>query len=159
MGHISRSRGTVCHDKQEAKGGLVLEALESLLDGGNRGPVVIAGDSKNSLLIQLLESTGKSRMPPKGALQPDKAGLEKVQQWINAGKTNSRNSDQTAFSEYYGKEAIIIPQGIVWFPSVQSQITGQRLKRIFVLKTGKCGGSNSMAHPTEGTHPTRRSTF
>ena len=76
---------TVCHDKQEAKGGLVLEDLESLLDGGNRGPVVIPGDSKNSLLIQLLESTGKSRMPPKGALQPDKAGLEKVKQWINAG--------------------------------------------------------------------------
>ena len=55
----------VCHDEKEAKGGLVLEDLESLLDGGNRGPVVIAGDSKNSLLIQLLESTGKSRMPPK----------------------------------------------------------------------------------------------
>lgn len=91
---------TVCHDEKEAKGGLVLEDLESLLDGGNRGPVVIPGDSKNSLLIQLLEGTGKSRMPPKGSLQPDIAELERLKQWINAGiDKNADSSDGGATTD------------------------------------------------------------
>src|SRR5690349_20867202 len=40
-----------CHGEERAKGGLKLTSLENVLKGGEDGKVVVAGDSKASLLV------------------------------------------------------------------------------------------------------------
>src|SRR6266404_2181925 len=55
-----------CHGQDRQKGGLQLTSLDSVLRGGEDGKVLVAGDSKNSLLViaasQIDEETA---MPPK----------------------------------------------------------------------------------------------
>ena len=55
-----------CHGQDRQKGGLQLTSLDSVLRGGEDGRVLVAGDSKNSLLViaasQIDEETA---MPPK----------------------------------------------------------------------------------------------
>jgi len=50
------------------------------MKGGNSGPVIIAGDATNSLVIT---KVAEGKHP--GVFQP--AELEKIIEWINAGVT------------------------------------------------------------------------
>jgi hypothetical protein len=55
-----------CHGEQRPKGNLRLDNLEGLLQGGKDGKVVVAGDSKHSLLvIAAAQIDDKTAMPPK----------------------------------------------------------------------------------------------
>jgi len=55
-----------CHGQQRPKGDLQLDSLEALLKGGKDGKVVIAGDSKKSLLlIAAAQIDDETAMPPK----------------------------------------------------------------------------------------------
>ncbi len=55
-----------CHGQQRPKGDLELDSLEALLKGGKDGKVVIAGDSKKSLLlIAAAQIDDETAMPPK----------------------------------------------------------------------------------------------
>jgi hypothetical protein len=55
-----------CHGQQRPKGDLRLDNLEGLLQGGKDGKVVVAGDSKHSILvIAAAQIDDKTAMPPK----------------------------------------------------------------------------------------------
>jgi len=55
-----------CHGEQRPKGGLRLDSLEGVLKGGEDGKVVIAGDSKKSLLVAAAAHVkDEIAMPPK----------------------------------------------------------------------------------------------
>lgn len=55
-----------CHGEQRPKGGLRLDSLEALLKGGEDGKVVVAGDSKKSLLVAAAAQIDEQiAMPPK----------------------------------------------------------------------------------------------
>jgi hypothetical protein len=55
-----------CHGEQRPKGGLRLDSLEAVLKGGDDGKVVIAGDSKKSLLVAATAQVNDEiAMPPK----------------------------------------------------------------------------------------------
>src|SRR5439155_14304408 len=56
-----------CHGAEKAKSGLRLDQKADALKGGDTGPLLVAGDSKKSLLIQAVEGTHAdiSRMPKK----------------------------------------------------------------------------------------------
>ena len=55
-----------CHGQDRHKGGLQLTSLESVLQGGDDGKVLVAGDSKNSLLvIAASQIDPETAMPPK----------------------------------------------------------------------------------------------
>lgn len=55
-----------CHGQQRPKGNLRLDNLEGVLQGGKDGKVVVAGDSKHSLLvIAAAQIDDKMAMPPK----------------------------------------------------------------------------------------------
>jgi hypothetical protein len=58
-----------CHAAGEhPAGGLSLDSRESLLQGGSRGPAIVAGRPEESLLIRALRQTSNLRMPPGGKL-------------------------------------------------------------------------------------------
>jgi mono/diheme cytochrome c family protein len=72
-----------CHAKGNPQSGLDSTAYASLMKGGKRGRAVIAGNPKNSLLVQYIEGTKLPRMPIGGALKSAEIAL--IKKWISEG--------------------------------------------------------------------------
>jgi hypothetical protein len=74
-----------CHARGRAKGGLQIDTRETLLHGGDSGPVVVPGQSQASLLIALVAGVDPDEvMPRKGSrLTADQIGL--LRAWIDQG--------------------------------------------------------------------------
>ncbi|MFP6701676.1 MAG: c-type cytochrome domain-containing protein, partial [Planctomycetaceae bacterium] len=69
----------------DAEGGLVLTSRASLLEGGETGPAVVAGQADASLLIQLIEHRVKPFMPPKNRRRPRSSEIAILKKWIADG--------------------------------------------------------------------------
>ena len=86
---IFKKNCLACHNQTMAQGGLILETRGSILKGGNRGPVVVSGQSDASRLLQLAAHQSQPFMPPAGnkvgavALTRDELGVLKL--WIDQG--------------------------------------------------------------------------
>jgi hypothetical protein len=84
-----------CHaaDSKVLQAGLRLDNRESLIKGGDGGPVVVPGNAEESELIAALkyEST---EMPPKGRLPDDV--IADFEHWINQGAADPRDGTATA---------------------------------------------------------------
>jgi hypothetical protein len=74
-----------CHTGNQKKGSFSLNTRETLLKGGESGPVVVAGKSGKSELIARVASEDKDlRMPPEGPrLSAEQVTL--LKSWIDAG--------------------------------------------------------------------------
>src|SRR5579863_4294464 len=73
-----------CHAAGEhPAGGLSLEGRESLLQGGSRGPAIVAGRPEESLLIRALRQTSNLRMPPGGKLGDAEIAI--LANWVSMG--------------------------------------------------------------------------
>ncbi|MCH2126446.1 MAG: hypothetical protein MK165_16770 [Pirellulaceae bacterium] len=86
---IFRKNCLACHNATEAESGLILETPASILEGGNEGPAVVAGNSAESLLLQLSARERESFMPPEdndvGAMHLTSQELGLIKLWINEG--------------------------------------------------------------------------
>lgn len=86
---LMRRSCLACHNNQLAEGGLNLESVEEMLDGGDSGPAVIAGDVEESLLMWRMSGEVEPLMPPEdnaaGAepLSSEELGL--ISLWIEQG--------------------------------------------------------------------------
>ena len=75
-----------CHDAKKKKGKLEMTSYENLRKGGTKDDPITPGKSKESILIDLLTSTGPERMPPKDAGDAlPKAKLDVIARWIDEG--------------------------------------------------------------------------
>ena len=72
-----------CHAGSESKGGLRLDSLESLLQGGESGAAINLSNATQSLLLQAVRHENGLEMPPDGKLTA--AQIEALTQWIRAG--------------------------------------------------------------------------
>lgn len=76
-----------CHGGMNHRGGLSMNSRESLLKGGESGPVIVPGHPEQSLLIHLVHQEGLKQdqkpMPPRGKLSP--AEISTLEEWIRAG--------------------------------------------------------------------------
>ena len=72
-----------CHGRGRTKGGFLLDTRETVLQGGDSGPVVALGKSEDSLLIELVSGVNPDNvMPQKGTrLTPEQVGLFRA--WID----------------------------------------------------------------------------
>jgi len=79
-----------CHSTEtESAGGLLLDARFSLRNGGDTGPAIVAGDSRESLLVRAMEySDPQLQMPPHGKL-PEPV-VEDFRKWIDDGAEDPR---------------------------------------------------------------------
>jgi hypothetical protein len=73
-----------CHGAEKQKGGLRLDTREAVLKGGERGPGVVPGKPKESILLRAVRHVDEDlKMPPSGKLlEREVAGLEK---WVELG--------------------------------------------------------------------------
>jgi len=76
-----------CHKEGKIKGELRMDHIEGLQKGGKTGPFVLAGDFKNSLLIQRinLPMDEKKHMPPKNKAQLSEDELLILREWVASG--------------------------------------------------------------------------
>jgi uncharacterized membrane protein len=82
---ILQNRCFNCHGGDSTKEGLSFASYETLMTGSNNGPVIVAGDAANSLLVQMLQ---KGKMPKRGPkLTPEQVQI--IIDWINAGALNN----------------------------------------------------------------------
>ncbi len=82
---ILQSRCVNCHGGDRVEEGLLLRSYEELMAGSENGPVVIAGDAENSLLVELIVT---QKMPKRGAkLTPPQ--VQTIIDWINQGALNN----------------------------------------------------------------------
>ena len=76
-----------CHSQQskKAKGGLLLDSREGLLNGGDSGPVIVSGDPDKSLLIKAVRYRDEDlRMPPDGK-KLTAAQVANLEAWVKMG--------------------------------------------------------------------------
>jgi hypothetical protein len=72
-----------CHNDQKPTSGLSLESSTGVRNGGNRGPVAIAGKPEESRLIQAVEYDGALKMPPPGKLKDEQ--IADLKRWVELG--------------------------------------------------------------------------
>ncbi|HRP03539.1 MAG TPA: DUF1549 domain-containing protein, partial [Opitutaceae bacterium] len=82
------------HSSDKIRGGLLLDSRAAVLEGGNSGPVIVAGKPDDSLLIQAIRYTGEDedlRMPPKsqGGKLTD-AQIADLEEWVKRGAPDPR---------------------------------------------------------------------
>ena len=83
---IFKAKCTVCHG---TLGGWSAASYDTVMKSGDHAPVVVAGDSKGSLLAQKIQGTQTRGgvMPPGGKLSADQIKL--ILDWIDAGAPNN----------------------------------------------------------------------
>ena len=80
-----------CHNSvNKAKGDLVLDYKDGLLDGGETGPALIPGKPKKSLLLQVLRHEIQDLKMPKGGPKVMPEVLSDFERWIANGAFDPR---------------------------------------------------------------------
>ena len=79
-----------CHGGGKVRGGLNLVTRESLLKGGDNGPVVVPGKGKASKLYRLAARQDEPPMPPRGNSPLDSIALADLARWIDQGAAYDR---------------------------------------------------------------------
>jgi mono/diheme cytochrome c family protein len=72
-----------CHSADEAENGLRLDSLTGMLAGGERGPAIVLGKPKESLLVRAIGHGEKLQMPPEKKLPA--AAIADLATWIKGG--------------------------------------------------------------------------
>ena len=83
-----------CHSDEarknkKLKGSLLLDSREGVFAGGDTGPAVVPGKSKESLLVQAVRHE-KTKMPPKEMLPPEV--IADLAKWVDMGAPDPRDS-------------------------------------------------------------------
>ncbi len=71
-----------CHNTDSQQGGLDITNREALLRGGGRGPAIVPGDARASLLHSVLNHTAEPKMPFQGE-QLSREAIGLVATWID----------------------------------------------------------------------------
>src|SRR5262245_34644262 len=84
-----------CHGPVKQRSGLRLDRMSDAVRGGESGPALVPGNSKESLLIRkVTDDQPQIRMPPKGdPLTP--AQIDALRTWIDEGAKTPPEDERT----------------------------------------------------------------
>ncbi len=82
---ILQSRCGSCHMGEFTSKDLNMDTYNNLMAGSQNGPVIVAGNAKDSLLVKKISSGEMPKRGPK--LTP--AQVQVIEVWINAGAPNN----------------------------------------------------------------------
>jgi hypothetical protein len=72
-----------CHGADKQESNLRLDSRARLIQGGETGPAVVAGDPERSLLIAAIRQEGDIQMPPQGKLTDSQ--IAAITHWVKLG--------------------------------------------------------------------------
>jgi len=84
---------TACHNDDDREGKLSLESFDAMQRGGQRGGVLLAGDSGLSRLVRVLTGAAKPKMPPAGSEAPSAEEVAVLEAWIDAGAKGPQGAE------------------------------------------------------------------
>ena len=81
------SRCNSCHNEDKMKGELRMDTKEMFLEGGEHGPIIVAGNSDQSEIFKrvMLPEEDEEHMPPDGKRPLTENQIELIGWWIDAG--------------------------------------------------------------------------
>lgn len=91
-----------CHDDDGRDAGLSLASFESLQQGLEDGPAVLAGDSAGSRIIRVMTGDAETVMPPEGEPRPTDEEIALIAAWIDAGAPGPDGAE-------YNRLMLIVP--------------------------------------------------
>lgn len=102
-----KSNCLACHNKTTTKAGLDMETPESMRKGGDSGPAIIPGKSRESLIVLASLHQKDMEMPPtnnkSGAIKLTSAEVSLLKAWIDQGAKNSVQQErQVVFQSLAG---------------------------------------------------------
>jgi WD40 repeat protein/mono/diheme cytochrome c family protein len=106
-----------CHDAKKKKGKLEMTTWETFRKGGAHEDPITAGKSKESLIITVLSSTDKDRMPPAeagDALKKEQIAI--IAKWIDEGAKLDKDVDAKADLVRELRIRFVPPQPAVKYP-------------------------------------------
>lgn len=74
-----------CHAGKKTRGGLALDSRGALLQGGDRGPVIVPGKPEESWLIRSIRHTSPNLKMPKQKPKLDDGTIADFVKWVNLG--------------------------------------------------------------------------
>ena len=100
-----------CHI-ESTSGGLKLDSRESMLKGGDLGPVLVPGDPDKSLFITAVRQTTKLKMPKGGKLTAQE--VADLTHWVKMGAVWPKSAPGTVFSPSLKTGVITDKQRAFW---------------------------------------------
>ncbi len=100
-----------CHNDTKMSGGLRVDSLEALVEGGNSGPAIVPENPDESLLIQAIQRQADVfAMPPDkdNALRPDQVAAFVA--WVDAGAVWPANTAKFEVETHWSFQPIRNPQ-------------------------------------------------
>lgn len=76
-----------CHG-ENGKEGIDVRTYESLMKGGEHGPIIKPGDAAGSMIIHALKGENGVKQMPMNATPLPAEDIAKIETWINAGAKN-----------------------------------------------------------------------
>src|SRR5262249_11545750 len=70
-----------CHNSKKMKAGLNVESYQDLMEGSDRGPVLVAGKPGASSIVLRVEHKREPFMPPEKSRQPKAAEVGLLRAW------------------------------------------------------------------------------
>ena len=132
-----------CHSGPAAPRGLQLDTYRGVLGGGERGPVVSAGDPEGSELVRRLTGASQPRMPLTGPPYLDDAEVARFRRWIAAGMPEGAPLAPTVWTTP--------PQPALQRPPPGSPVTWAHVAPLFATRCTKCHADGGLlGSPPEG---------
>ena len=72
-----------CHSQLEAESELRLDSIAAMLTGGVRGPAIVKGNSKASLLIRVLQDEEEDLLMPAGGPPLKSQQIDLIAKWLS----------------------------------------------------------------------------
>jgi hypothetical protein len=120
-----------CHAADKQEGGLRLDHRNSVISGGDSGPIVVKQHPADSLMFQLIAGLDEDRqMPPAGEGTPlTKQQIDLFRKWIQQGANWPETADVVQPSSHWSFQPIQLPQ----LPQVKNKRWGRTAIDRFVL--------------------------
>lgn len=99
-----------CHSQLEAESELRLDSIAAMFIGGVRGPAIIKGNSKASLLIRVLRDEEEDLLMPVGGPPLKSQQIDLVAKWIDEGALGSDDAASMKHWAYAKPVAIPAPK-------------------------------------------------
>jgi WD40 repeat protein len=131
-----------CHNPKTMKAGLDLETYESLMEGADSGPVLVAAKPDESRMVRLTEHKDEPFMPPRKSRQPKTDELRLLRAWIAAGAKNDAGKIKGRIPDIKPRVPVHTPiTALAYRPGGKLLAAGGKKQVIFIdLRTGEVLG-------------------
>lgn len=132
-----------CHGTKTRKADLNLNAFADVRRGGESGPVIVAGQPQESLLLEMIDS---GAMPPEEEPPLSVEQVDLIRRWIESGaESTSHTSDSQSAEVVYQDVVPLVLRRCVMCHGPEYQMGGLDLREHSLMRKGGSSGAAFVA--------------